>query len=88
MSSEVDGLKNLDEFDYYLAKGQLILKRCVEKLGYKFSEGSKEDIDRHGREFFLSRDREKISINLERIPSSNHQFEIICDDKGKPITLF
>lgn len=91
MSNDVDGLKlncNLDEFDSYLAKGQLqifILKRYVEKLGYEFSEGSKEDIDRYGREYFLTRENEKISINLERIPSSNHQFEILCDDKGKPI---
>ena len=91
MSNDVNGLKlncNLDEFDEYLAKGKLqifILKRYVEKLGYEFAEGSKEDIDRHGREFFLTRSNDKISINLECVPSHHHQFEILCDDKGKPI---
>jgi len=93
MSNDVNDLKlncNLDEFDFYLAKGELqvfILKRCVEKLGYVFTQGSKGDAERHGREYFLTREetKEKISINLETVPSANHRFEILCNDAGQPI---
>jgi len=78
---------NITEFDIYLATGRLqvfILKRLLEKLGYELEPGSKGDSDRHGREFFITRGADKISINFESIPSSNHRFEILCNDAGQP----
>lgn len=88
LKMEITNSCNILEFDRYLATGQLqifILKRVLEKLGYKLEEGSRGAAARHGREFFITREetQERISINLEAIPSGNHRFEISCDDEGK-----